>query len=65
MSTKAPAKAPERIETDKSRVACNGGGGALGHPNVWLEMGEKGEVQCPYCSRLFVQTGKSEGSAGH
>lgn len=45
----------EIIETDKTRVACNGGGGALGHPNVYLEMDAKeGSVTCPYCSRVFV-----------
>ena len=53
-------KAPEIVETDKTRVACNGEGGASGHPNVWLEMDAKGEVQCPYCSRLFVLKTKSD-----
>lgn len=48
---------PEIIETDKHRVACDGGGGALGHPLVYLEMGEKSEVDCPYCGRRFVLTG--------
>ena len=55
MSAGAKDGAQERIETDKTRVACNGGGGALGHPNVYLEMDPKvGEVTCPYCSRVFV-----------
>ncbi len=44
----------ERIETDTHSVACDGGGGALGHPKVFLEMGGDTEIQCPYCSRLFV-----------
>ncbi len=61
MTTDAAASAPEIVETDKTRVTCNGGGGALGHPNVYLEMGEETEVQCPYCSRLFVL--KSDGDA--
>ena len=60
MTADASATAPEIIETGTTRVACNGGGGPLGHPNVWLEMGEATQVQCPYCSRLFVL--KSEGS---
>lgn len=50
-------KAPDHIETDQTRVACNGssaGETGSGHPNVYLEMDEKGEVQCPYCSRVFV-----------
>ncbi|WP_417316682.1 zinc-finger domain-containing protein [Emcibacter sp.] len=49
-----PATAHEIIETDKKRVACNGGGGALGHPQVFLEMGSKTNVVCPYCSREYV-----------
>jgi uncharacterized Zn-finger protein len=36
------------------RVSCDGGGGALGHPKVYLEMGEKGRVECPYCDKVFV-----------
>jgi uncharacterized Zn-finger protein len=37
------------------RVACDGVGGALGHPRVWLEMGEGDYVECPYCDRRFVR----------
>jgi uncharacterized Zn-finger protein len=40
------------VETD--RVACDGGGGALGHPKIYLNLGEEGRVECPYCSRLYV-----------
>jgi len=54
---------PEIIETDKHRIACDGGGGALGHPRVWLEMGEKHAVDCPYCGRRFVL--KAEAAADH
>jgi uncharacterized Zn-finger protein len=49
-----PVEAPEIIETDKTRVACDGGGGALGHPRVYLEMGDESFVECPYCDRRFV-----------
>jgi len=42
------------IVTKQSRVACNGGGGALGHPQVWLTLGTDGKVTCPYCSCIFV-----------
>jgi uncharacterized Zn-finger protein len=44
----------EIIKTDHKEVACSGSGGALGHPKVYLEMGEKDEIVCPYCSRKFV-----------
>ncbi len=55
---------PETIETDKTRIACDGGGGALGHPRVFLEMGSKGEIDCPYCGRKFVLS-KEAAAHGH
>jgi NADH dehydrogenase (ubiquinone) Fe-S protein 6 len=41
------------------RVACDGasdipGGAALGHPRVWLEIDERGYVDCGYCDRRFI-----------
>ena len=47
-------EAPEIIEVDTSRVSCDGIGGALGHPRVFLEMGDESAVECPYCDRRFV-----------
>ena len=35
-------------------VACDGGGGPLGHPTVYLSFDESGEIMCPYCSRRFI-----------
>jgi uncharacterized Zn-finger protein len=54
--------APETIETRTTRVMCDGGGGALGHPRVYLEMGEASFVECPYCDRRFVL---KEGASRH
>ncbi len=45
---------PEIIEIDSETVACDGGGGALGHPRVWLNARGKGAVDCPYCDRQYV-----------
>ncbi|HTV88784.1 MAG TPA: zinc-finger domain-containing protein [Stellaceae bacterium] len=44
----------ETLETDQMIVACNGGGGPLGHPRVYLNLAPLGQIECPYCSRLFV-----------
>ena len=44
------------IPTTLQRVSCNGGGGALGHPLVWLTLGIDGKVVCPYCSRTYVKS---------
>ncbi|MCR9214961.1 MAG: zinc-finger domain-containing protein [Proteobacteria bacterium] len=47
-------QAIETIEVEKSKIACDGGKGALGHPRVFLNMGDKGQVECPYCGRVYV-----------
>jgi uncharacterized Zn-finger protein len=69
--------APETILVHSHRIACDGVGGALGHPRVWLEMGAAGFVDCPYCDRRFVAAtgegdeseilapGVYEGAGGH
>lgn len=53
---------PETVLADSPRVRCDGatdiaGGAALGHPRVWLEIDEKGFVECGYCDRRFVLRG--------
>jgi len=90
MARKAPATRPsetplaaagtpalETIVVSSHRIACDGVGGALGHPRVWLEMGAAGWVDCPYCDRRFIAAtapgdesellapGVYEGSGGH
>ena len=47
-------EAPEIIVVNSTRVSCDGGGGALGHPKVYLEMGDQDFVVCGYCDRRFV-----------
>jgi len=49
-----PVDAPETIQVETTKVACDGAGDALGHPKVYLEMGDEGFVECPYCDRRFV-----------
>jgi uncharacterized Zn-finger protein len=47
--------APEEIDVTGTRIACDGGGGPLGHPRVWLQIDpEQGWVECGYCDRRFV-----------
>ena len=45
---------PEEIVVSTNRVACDGGGGALGHPLVYLDLGKHDHVECGYCDRRFV-----------
>lgn len=44
---------PEQITVSSKRVACDGGG-VLGHPLVYMDMGEDDFVECGYCDRRFV-----------
>ena len=55
---------PETVRVTTRRVACDGSGpegigvpAALGHPRVWLEIDERGFVDCGYCDRRFVLIG--------
>ncbi len=57
-----PVEVPENVETDQTRVACDGGGGALGHPKVFLEMADEHFVECPYCDKRF---NLKPGAGGH
>ena len=43
----------ETVIVDSKAVSCNGGG-ALGHPLIYLNLGPANQVECPYCSKLFV-----------
>ena len=50
--------APETEIVGKSRIPCDGGEGALGHPRVWLQIPEaEGFVECGYCDKRFVLKG--------
>ena len=53
------------IVVDTPTVACDGGGGALGHPRVFLKIGDEREIVCPYCSRRYVLAEGASASAGH
>lgn len=56
---------PEIIETEKQVVDCDGGGGALGHPKVWLNMEGKDSIDCPYCDRRFQLKAGVVTASGH
>ena len=53
------------IVAESATVACDGGGGALGHPRVFLRIGETREIVCPYCSRRYVLAEGARADAGH
>jgi uncharacterized Zn-finger protein len=62
MANPTPAPPPpETIEVESTVVACDGGGGALGHPRIYLNMRD-GEAECGYCDRRYVL---KPGAAAH
>jgi uncharacterized Zn-finger protein len=55
---------PETSYVNSPRVACDGGSAALGHPRVYLQIDEKGFVECGYCDKRFILKGGPADEAG-
>ena len=58
---------PEIAYVTTPRVACDGASdtyAALGHPRVYLQIDEKGYVDCGYCDKRFVLKGGAADEAG-
>ena len=55
-----PIEPPEIVEVETVEIACDGGG-ALGHPKVFLSLANDGRVECPYCGRMFVLKSAEDG----
>jgi NADH dehydrogenase (ubiquinone) Fe-S protein 6 len=61
---------PQISRVSTSRVACDGandlhGQTALGHPRVFLEIDDKGYVDCGYCDRRFILIGGAADDQPH
>ena len=54
----------EIIHVDDRTAPCDGGGGALGQPRVFLRIADR-DVMCPYCSRLYVLNEGAGDDHGH
>jgi len=51
----AEIKPFEVISVEQMEISCDGGGGPLGHPRVFLHIDKsQGKVMCPYCSRVYL-----------
>ncbi len=63
--------APEITYVKTARVVCDGaqdipGGAGLGHPRVYMEIDERGLVDCGYCDRRFIlEHGPADDRAAH
>jgi len=47
-------KVTEVLHVTTKKVSCDGGKLDMGHPKVYLNMGDKDYVACPYCSKVFT-----------
>jgi uncharacterized Zn-finger protein len=56
-----PAPATEIVT--QTRVACDGGEAALGHPRVWISIPEAGWADCGYCDKRFILAGSEAAKA--
>lgn len=60
-----PGVTPEEtFEVTTRSIGCDGGGGTLGHPLVYLRI-EHSQVTCPYCSRTFRLAEGAGDEGGH
>jgi uncharacterized Zn-finger protein len=56
----------ETILVETREVACDGGGGPLGHPRIFMTIKpEEGHADCPYCSRRYQLKKDALAHAGH
>ena len=58
VSTSGPLVDTVEVPQGTGRVSCDGDGGTLGHPIIWLTLTAQPSgstlAVCPYCSRQFV-----------
>ena len=58
-------EAEPTIQVETESVRCDGGGGPLGHPAVYLKFKGEAEMVCPYCSAKFILAEGAETAQGH
>lgn len=54
----------DRIVVESRVIGCDGGGGPLGHPLVYLRI-EAQQITCPYCSRTYALREGAGGGDDH
>ena len=64
MSITPSFETPETVIVQSRHVKCDGDG-PDGHPRIFLNMGDKDFVECPYCDRRFELDPKSANITNH
>ncbi len=60
-----PAISRPMITSPTKTVNCDGGKGAAGHPRIYMTIGSRGWVECPYCSKRFEWDSAANVTADH
>jgi len=55
--------APQPV--DARVTACDGGGGALGHPKIYINLDKPGNHACGYCGLRFYKEGQDHDGSEH
>jgi uncharacterized Zn-finger protein len=67
MALETPTTAPDPdadvVIVSSKYVKCDGGGGPLGHPVSWMDMGDDDFVVCKYCDKVFKLDPNATGGA--
>ena len=58
-------KPVDTIIVESRTVGCNGGDGPLGHPLVYLKIGDEGDIVCPTVHATSCSPEGAEEAAGH
>ena len=48
-----PSSADGGTDSRLVQVSCDGGGGPLGHPKVYINLDKPGPQSCPYCGLRY------------
>ena len=58
-------KVKDTVTVAAATVACDGNMAVGGHPRIYLNVAQHGQVACPYCSRHFVLDKTAKLGHGH
>ncbi|MBX9609855.1 MAG: zinc-finger domain-containing protein [Gammaproteobacteria bacterium] len=53
------------VDDRTEEIGCDGGGGSLGHPRVYLPFEGRRQVDCYYCGQRFAKSGYESPDAQH
>lgn len=65
MSHVNKVKVEDTVTVATATIACDGSMAVGGHPRVYLNVAQRGQAWCPYCSKHFVLDRTAKLDHGH